>query len=248
MINADVFVVEMGCMESARKGAGSSYESCKGPALQLHAVDRSHHVPAVRRESAPRSHSDADELLTGDERAVLKSDWLRLTHVDQQDMGMRVFLRIFELEPSTQSSFRELSDLRGAEQLRSHALFRYHGARFMRAVTAAVDNVDALDLVVIPNLVQLGRLHRSVDGLSWHHLLAFEQAMAEVWAAELKHNRSSWSNSTSAVVWGKVFRLITSKVYEGFQMSSSENSSVAAVKDDLKTANDEHSVCQAPST
>jgi len=39
----------------------------------------------------------------------------------------------------------------------ANTLFRCHGARFMRAVAAAVDNMDALDLVVVPNLVQLGR-------------------------------------------------------------------------------------------
>jgi len=155
---------------------------------------------------------------------------------------MRIFMRIFELEPSVKLTFPELSDLEG-DQLTSHPLFRCHGARFMRAVAAAVDNVDALDLVVIPNLVQLGRLHRSVVGLSWSHLNAFEQAMAEVWAAELNLS-SSWSNSTSAIVWSKVFRLITSKVYEGFQLSS-ESSSITAVKVDQQTVSDECS-CQLP--
>ena len=40
--------------------------------------------------------------------------------------------------------------------------------------------------------------------------------MAEVWAAELGLAGGAWSTSASAVVWAKVFRLITSKVYEGF--------------------------------
>ena len=66
------------------------------------------------------------------------------------------------------------------------------------------------------NLVQLGRIHHTVSGLSWRHLYAFEQAMAEVWAAELGLAGGAWSTSASAVVWAKVFRLITSKVYEGF--------------------------------
>ena len=48
----------------------------------------------------------------------------------------------------------------------ANTLFRCHGARFMRAVAAAVDNMDALDLVVVPNLVQLGR-RASPASTSW---------------------------------------------------------------------------------
>ena len=233
----DVVVVEMGCVESSK--ATDSHEPCKGPALQFNVVGESY-SPDAQRESANGVH----ELLTADERTVLRSDWSRLTRVDQQDMGMRIFLRIFELEPSTKLSFPELYHLKG-DQLTSNTLFRCHGARFMRAVAAAVDNVDALDLVVIPNLIQLGRLHQSVDGLRWRHLEAFEQAMAEVWAVELNLS-GSWSDSSSAIVWSKVFRLITSKVYEGFQLSS-ESSSVTAVKDDQKTVN-AGCPCQRPHT
>ena len=218
----------MGCVESS-KAADSRHEPCKGPTLQLNVVDECY-GSQDQRESVDGVH----ELLTADERNVLKSDWSRLTRVDQQDMGMRIFLRIFELEPSTKLSFPELYHLTG-DQLTSNTLFRCHGARFMRAVAAAVDNVDALDLVVIPNLIQLGRLHQSVDGLRWRHLEAFEQAMAEVWAIELNLS-GCWSESSSAIVWSKVFRLITSKVYEGFQLSS-ESSSVKTVKDDQKAVN-----------
>lgn len=227
----DDFIAEMGCVESSK--SEDSPESCKDPALQFNVVD----VPPERDPN-----NDTQELLTAPEREILKSDWSQLMRVDHQDLGMRVFLRIFELEPSTKRSFPELYDLEG-EQLMSNTLFRCHAARFMRAVAAAVDNVDALDLVVVPNLIQLGRMHRSVNGLRWSHLHAFEQAMAEIWAAKLNVS-SSWSSSTSATVWSKVFRLITSKVYEGFQLSS-ENSSVTAVKDDQQTVNDE-CPCQLP--
>jgi len=230
MLYDDDFVVDMGCVESSK--TADSPELGKGPPLQLNVIDG----PPPQRESS----NNSEDLLTAEESAILKSEWSRLSRVNQQDMGMRIFLRIFELEPSTKRSFPELLDLEG-EELMSNTLFRCHGARFMRAVAAAVDNVDALDLVVIPNLIQLGRLHQSVDGLSWRHLKAFEQAMADVWAAELDLS-SSWSNSTSAAVWSKVFRLITSKVYEGFQMSS-ESGSVTAVKDDQQAVNDE---CPCP--
>lgn len=215
-------------MESSRKtGRPESYKVAAAPDHNA-AADASSGSPP--HEPINGSH----DLLTTGEQETLKSDWSRLIQVGHQELGMRIFLRIFELEPSTKQSFPELYDLEG-EELMSNPLFRCHGARFMRAVAAAVDNVDALDLVVVPNLVQLGRMHRSVVGLSWSHLCAFEQAMAEEWAAELGIS-SSWSSSASAPVWRKVFRLITSKVFEGFQLSS-ENNSVAAVKDDQQTTN-----------
>jgi len=219
----------MGCVESSRTADRS--ESCKGPAaLQAEegGVDHERHSFAPPEQTV----DNTSELLTVDERAVLQSDWAQLSRVNHQGLGMRIFLRIFELEPTTKRSFPALYDLEG-DELMSNTLFRCHGARFMLAVAAAVDNIDALDLVVVPNLVQLGRIHRSVTGLSWCHLYAFEQAMAEVWADELNLN-SSWSTSRSALVWTKVFRLITSKVYEGFQLSA-ESGSVTAVKDDQQT-------------
>jgi len=230
----------MGCVESSTT-ADRRAESYKGPALK-------DDVGVESYSSAQRDPSvhDTDELLTTEERAVLRADWARLSRVSHQDLGMRVFLRIFELEPSTRSSFPELCDLSG-EELLANTLFRCHGARFMRAVSAAVDNMDALDLVVVPNLVQLGRIHHTVTGLSWRHLYAFEQAMAEVWAAELNLT-GAWSTSTSAVVWDKVFRLITSKVYEGFELSN-ESSSLTTVKEDQKPSKDStqrlHANCRA---
>lgn len=229
--NDDDFVVEMGCVESSKTTDNSA--SCKGSALQLNAV------------AGPPDHepiNNTQDLLSAEERAILKSEWSQLSRANHQDMGMRIFLRIFELEPSTKRSFSELYDLEG-DELTSNTLFRCHGTRFMRAVAAAVDNMDALDLVVVPNLIQLGRLHQSVEGLSWNHLDAFEQSMAECWADELGIS-SSWSGSTSADVWSKVFRLISSKVYEGYQLSS-ENSSATAVKDNQQTVNVE-CPCQLP--
>jgi len=239
-----IMIVEMGCVESTRAAGGCS-ESCKGAALQIHVGDGSCSCSAqldptagAAATAAPVDNGDSrDELLTSEERAVLNADWQHLAHVNHQHMGMRIFLRIFELEPSAKRSFAELQGLEG-EELMSNTMFRCHGGRFMRAVAAAVDGLDTLDLVVIPNLIHLGRLHKSVYGLSWRHLQAFEQAMNEVWVAELNDcsARSPSESTRSALVWAKVFRLITSKVFEGFQLSS-EASSVTAVKLDEQNTN-----------
>jgi len=126
---------EMGCVESSTKGERRRSESVdKGASLNDVVVESC--ASAHQREpSIPRDGARHDELLTADERAVLDADWARLSRVDHQQLGMRVFLRIFELEPSTKSSFPELCDLDG-DELVANTLFRCHGARFMRAVAA----------------------------------------------------------------------------------------------------------------
>ena len=65
------------------------------------------------RFRAPALHCTADAREP--RGRCFQSDWARLSRVSHQQLGMRIFLRIFELEPSTKNSFPELVDLTGDE-------------------------------------------------------------------------------------------------------------------------------------
>jgi len=87
----------MGCVESSRRGGESCSESCNKGAVLVNDVDVAVDPPVSwqRQPSIPRdTHSD---LLTTEERAVLKADWARLSRVNHQHLGMRIFLAAYSI-------------------------------------------------------------------------------------------------------------------------------------------------------
>jgi hypothetical protein len=84
---------------------------------------------------------------------------------------------------------------------------------------ATINNLDALDVIIEPNLHQLGRKHTAFHGFHPEHLEAFEAAMEDVWRSELGHARFTVEVQRA---WNKIFHLITSKVLEGYQASKAE--------------------------
>lgn len=126
-------------------------------------------------------------------------------------MGIRIFLRIFELAPDTKLAFAAFRNL-SMDELRGNIMFRCHASRFMRAVEVTMNHLDALDLIIIPNLKQLGRKHVEFHGFRPEYLRAFEIAMDEIWAQEL----GRMYRARARKAWNKIFCLITSKVLEGY--------------------------------
>lgn len=148
---------------------------------------------AARRSTpSPPAH----EFLTDVEKSIILSDWGRLQQRDldrQREMGVRIFLRIFELAPGARNAFPGFRDVSDPSTLVNNATFRTHATRFMRVVAGVVDNLDDLDVIVLPNLIQLGKIHLGSAGdlLVREHFDAFERAMTDVWAAELRSRKYS---------------------------------------------------------
>ena len=51
----------------------------------------------------------------------------------------------------------------------------------MRAVEVTMENLNALDVIIIPNLKHLGQLHTDISGFKLSYLKAVEIAMDETW-------------------------------------------------------------------
>lgn len=157
------------------------------------------------------------EFLSNFERILVRQSWTRLSR-DPVTNGVRVFLRIFELAPSIGLAFQTTIDgvsTRPVAQLVNDQLFRHHATRFMRAVDAVMNNLDALDVIVVPNLVRLGRFHAaSVSHFDTVYLDVFVRAMLEVWASVLGPTCFTTDISNA---WTKIFRLIGFCVRKGYQ-------------------------------
>lgn len=152
------------------------------------------------------------EFLSEGELNAAKTTWIRLQATqNMQALGVRTFLRIFELEPRTKDAFEAFRNL-NSDELKNNVLFRSHATRFMKAVEVTMNNLDALDVIIIPNLRHLGRRHTDFPGFHLKYLKAFEVAMEEVWTAVL----GSEYDGDCRLAWRKIFGLITAKVMEGY--------------------------------
>jgi len=91
--------------------------------------------------------SDTHNLFTAEEKRLLRKTWSQLQQqtvlsdgVRKMDSshdvnrGVRVFLRIFELEPEAQSVFSDFQHVSRPSDLIANPVFRSHAKRFMTAV------------------------------------------------------------------------------------------------------------------
>jgi len=168
------------------------------------------------------NHSDLQ--LTGDDKKRIRTTWSlvsrdlwSLVSRDPYRIGARVFLRIFQLAPEARKLFR--FNGMSETELVVNGLFRIHSSRFIRAIELAVNNLDALDLVVVSNLIQLGRQHARIVGFRVEYLDAFRSAMVDVWRAELG---SEQFTAQTQKAWSTLFLLITNSVLEGYQQRCAE--------------------------
>ena len=150
--------------------------------------------PQPPLSDAPIS-DDNHNLFSDDEKTLIRQTWSQLQQQQQQPVtsdegrtavnrGVRVFMRIFELEPEAQSVFAELRHAGRQSELVASAVFRSHAKRFMTAVDMTVRSLDALDVIVAPTLVRLGRRHVAFAGFQPRYMAVFERAMDDTCAGD----------------------------------------------------------------
>jgi len=180
-------------------------------------VGRSDEPPASDHDN--NDDDDVPFSLTDDERQLIDSTWKQLTASGDADcdadeeLGVRVFIRIFELDPAVMDAFPHFGALPDLRAMRRNVMFRMHGRRFVRAVRSVVDNLDSLGVTAVPNLDLLGRKHRDFHGFRTDYLRTFEAAMEDIWLEVLGRR----FDKTTRRAWRKVFKLITSTVMHGYE-------------------------------
>lgn len=181
---------------------------------------------------------DVPFALTDHERQLIDSTWKQLTASGEADcdadeeLGVRVFMRIFELDPAVMDAFPHFGALPDLRAMRRNVMFRMHGRRFLRAVRSVVDNLDSLGVTAVPNLDLLGRKHRDFHGFRTDYLRSFEAAMEDVWREELGRR----FDKTTRRAWRKVFKLITSTVMHGYEEKKTRAADTATAVSEQTTA------------
>jgi len=176
------------------------------------------------------SSSDTYNQFTVEEKRLIRMTWSQLQqHTVVSDggrkadnnvnRGVRVFLRIFELEPQAQSIFSDFQHSSRSSDLIANPVFRSHAKRFMTAVDMTVHSLDALDVIVAPTLVRLGRRHVQFAGFHLRYMAVFERAMDDAWRTDLGRRRYSGATRRA---WRKLFRFLTTGVTEGYNEALSE--------------------------
>lgn len=167
--------------------------------------------------------ADRQNAFTAVDKKFIRQTWSHL-HINSQhghdvdaDRGVRVFERIFQLVPDARQFFKNLGEMETVADMTANSRFRLHAVRFITAVDMVVDNLDALEIVVVPTLLQLGRMHVALPSFSKRYVHAFEEAMDHVWSRDL----GWWMYvGRTRTAWRKLFNYITTLVIEGYTSTS----------------------------
>ncbi|XP_053398277.1 hemoglobin subunit pi-like [Mercenaria mercenaria] len=152
--------------------------------------------------------SDCSDI-TERQKVLIKKTWNVVSN-DMPGVGAKIFLRIFTIKPAIKQIF-PFHDVTGDALLRD-GQFRGHASRFMQAVGAAVDNINALDSAMAPLLFGLGQQHINYKGFNVEYFSVFSIAITHVLEREL---RTKFTPEV-AIAWAKMMEFMVSKLIEGY--------------------------------
>nr|XP_034307779.1 non-symbiotic hemoglobin 0-like [Crassostrea gigas] len=138
--------------------------------------------------------------------------------------GIRVFERIFELNPDLKQLFPFRN--KEGESLRNDHDFTGHASRFMQAVGAAIDNINNLYMYFGPLLIGLGKQHVEFGGFKPEYWDVFTEAMLYVWEKEL----GDLFDDNCRNAWTKVFEFIMEQLKVGYSQAIDEEAGKHMIK------------------
>lgn len=136
----------------------------------------------IRPEEKMMDDTHDNNMISEREKLLIRRTW-RIISNNMPGLGASIFLKIFAIKPSVKQIF-PFRDITGDELIRNHH-FRGHASRFMQAIGAAVDNIDALDKTMVPLLNRLGRQHVNYAGFNVDDFDTFVSAIIQVLGKEL---------------------------------------------------------------
>ncbi|KAI0237414.1 hypothetical protein LSAT2_012060 [Lamellibrachia satsuma] len=158
-----------------------------------------------------RCGGDSDDFLTEHQKTLVRDTW-RLLSDDLVSRGSMIFLYIFKKRPSAKELF-PFRDVEGDALLRN-AMFKGHGKRFMHAVETTVMNLDALDVILVPTLYQLGKRHAYITDIFIDYQAVFKDAIIDTFEQEL----GPACTADVRQAWTLLFDFIGSKLLEGYDV------------------------------
>ena len=156
-----------------------------------------------------RCGGDNDDFLTERQKTLVRQTWSLLAD-DLVTRGSMIFLYIFKKRPSTKELF-PFRDVEGDALLRN-PMFKGHGKRFMHAVETTVKNIDALDIIIVPTLYQLGKRHAYITDYFVDYQTVFREAILATFEEEM----GSACTAEVRQAWTLLFEFIATKLLEGY--------------------------------
>ncbi len=152
---------------------------------------------------------------TDRQKTIVRKTW-KLLATDLTGRGIKVFTRIFEIQPD----LKQLFSFRNAEgeAMLKDTRFKGHASRFMNSVGAVVDNLDNLSETLKPLLTELGMNHVNFQGFEPEYFNVFFKAMNQVWAEDL----GSKFTAEAQEAWTLVFSFIMDNLKLGFAMAKQD--------------------------
>lgn len=163
------------------------------------------------------------EVMNESEKRLVKKTWKYLAK-DMSYNGIRVFERIFELNPDLKQLFPFRN--KEGESLRNDHDFTGHASRFMQAVGAAIDNINNLYMYFGPLLIGLGKQHVEFGGFKPEYWDVFTEAMLYVWEKEL----GDVFDDKCRNAWTKVFEFIMEQLKVGYSQAMDEEAGKHMIK------------------
>lgn len=144
---------------------------------------------------------DSSEI-TEQQKVLIKKTW-KIVSNSMPRIGTKIFLRIFSIKPAIKQIF-PFRDVTG-DALLQNSHFRGHASRFMQAVGAAVDNINALDTAMTPLLFGLGQQHVHYKGFNVDYFNVFSEAIKHVLEQELRSKytpevRTAWTKMIDFII------------------------------------------------
>ncbi|KAK2183683.1 hypothetical protein NP493_300g03003 [Ridgeia piscesae] len=147
--------------------------------------------------------------ISEDQKRLVRETWPRV-NAHQRQAGTHMYLRIFQVCPAIKGVFR-LQDVAN-ENVTSHPKMMMHAVRFIQSIEVAVDHMDALDEIVAPVFVNLGRRHLHYKNLLEDQFSMFSHGVLYSWHSALEHVFKAEVQSA----WNQLFEFIVQHMEFGF--------------------------------
>jgi len=143
------------------------------------------------------------------QRMMIKLSWNAFVAGDPSNRGMQMFLKMFSMQPETQSVF-EFARGSSAAQMQNSTRIIFHVTRVVKFISKVVENLETLEDVA-PLLRRLGGRHGTsgynVPGDYFPHLGV---AMRDL----MRANLGSWTKQHDAL-WEQLYAWIIERMREG---------------------------------
>ncbi|KAL8585874.1 hypothetical protein ACOMHN_056469 [Nucella lapillus] len=155
-----------------------------------------------------RKSTTKTTLLTGQQRLIVIRTWHKLS-ADISTLGISIMTRLVDKYPRVAPLFP--FETTSTAQLQLDPKFRQHAFWLIQSVSAMVENMNDLDLMVADMFVEIGEKHAAIPNFSADLFRLLPATWCYVWEDNLRDRYTTQTDKS----WGKIFKYMVEKLEEG---------------------------------